>query len=433
MIVNFTVRNFGPIKESATLSFEATKSDHLADYYIIPAGNKKLLKFGLIFGANASGKSSVLLALDFLRNAVINPFTKKTDTFDFKPFLFDEYSSTASTFFSLEFIQNHVRYLYEIEMNEFAVINEKLVYFQPNKATVFNRTTDLEKQFTTIGFGSKIKIRKDHKSTLENNTLWNNTVLGGFLKTNIESLELHNAADWFKNSLKSVVLPNSDLLPFISDKVEEGEINKNNVIKLLNKSGLNISDFFIKPGKKDIPSVMIDFLLKMSNETEEKKSEIRNTGKIDVKTLIFLHRLYDDKEFPLPYTSESKGTQRYYQFCGLLDLLIRNSHVIPIDELEASLHPDLLKYFLLLFLVNSKQSQIIATTHSREFLMERDMIRNDMIWFTQLKEDGSTELFSLEDFDSSVIRNSSSVYNAYKIGKLGAVPELSDYYVDLKE
>jgi hypothetical protein len=64
--------------------------------------------------------------------------------------------------------------------------------------------------------------------------------------------------------------------------------------------------------------------------------------------------------------------------------------------------------------------------------MERDIFRNDVIWFTEQKGDGSTDLYSLTDFDSSVIRNTSSIYNAYKIGKLGARPDLNDYYIDLK-
>jgi AAA15 family ATPase/GTPase len=116
----------------------------------------------------------------------------------------------------------------------------------------------------------------------------------------------------------------------------------------------------------------------------------------------------------------------------LLDLIIRNDYVLPIDELESSLHPDLLKFFILVFLVNSKNSQIIATTHTRELLMEKEMLRNDTIWFTEKKTDGSTELFSLADFDSSVVRNTTSIYNAYKSGKLGAKPNLVDYYLDFE-
>ena len=86
-----------------------------------------------------------------------------------------------------------------------------------------------------------------------------------------------------------------------------------------------------------------------------------------------------------------------------------------------------------MFLVNSKQSQLIATTHNRELLQNRDIFRNDAIWFTNKNEDSATELYSLADFDTSVVRDTSSVYNAYKIGKFEAIPNLGDYYLELED
>ena len=82
-------------------------------------------------------------------------------------------------------------------------------------------------------------------------------------------------------------------------------------------------------------------------------------------------------------------------------------------------------------MINSKKSQLIATTHNREILNNKDIFRNDSIWFTNKNESCATELYSLSDFDSSIIRDTSNVYNAYKIGKLGGVPNLGDYYIDL--
>ena len=83
-------------------------------------------------------------------------------------------------------------------------------------------------------------------------------------------------------------------------------------------------------------------------------------------------------------------------------------------------------------LVNSTKSQLIATTHNREILKNRDVFRNDCIWFADKTEEGNTEIYSLEDFDTKTIRHSSNVYNAYSIGKLGGVPELGDYFLDFK-
>lgn len=114
-------------------------------------------------------------------------------------------------------------------------------------------------------------------------------------------------------------------------------------------------------------------------------------------------------------------------------MLLKNGIAIPIDELESSLHPDLYTHFLLTFLINSKKSQIIATTHNREILNNRDIFRDDAIWFTNKCNEGSTSLYSLADIDSSVVRDTSNIFNAYKIGKLGGVPNLGDYYIQLSE
>jgi AAA15 family ATPase/GTPase len=114
-------------------------------------------------------------------------------------------------------------------------------------------------------------------------------------------------------------------------------------------------------------------------------------------------------------------------------LLIKNSTAFPIDELESSLHPDLYTHFILSFLLNTDKSQIIATTHNLEILDNKDIFRNDVIWFTDKNENCATELYSLADFDSSIVRNTTNIYNAYKSGKLKAIPNLGDNFIDLKK
>ena len=110
----------------------------------------------------------------------------------------------------------------------------------------------------------------------------------------------------------------------------------------------------------------------------------------------------------------------------------KESVIISIDELEGSLHPDLFEHFLLTFLLNAKNSQLLATTHYREILNKKDFFRNDAIWFTERNQQSATELYSLTDFDSSVVRDTTNVYNAYKMGKFGAIPMLKDTYLDVE-
>jgi len=157
---------------------------------------------------------------------------------------------------------------------------------------------------------------------------------------------------------------------------------------------------------------------------------LREKGKITSVDVELQHTV-GGAQFRLPFKMESEGTKRYYGFAGLLALLLKDGHIIPLDELESSLHPDLYLHFILSFLINAQKSQLLATTNFRELFDHRDVFRNDAIWFTERTESGATKLYSLADFDTSVVRDTSNVLNAYKSGRLGAVPQLGDYYVGL--
>ena len=246
MILNFSFQNYGPVKEKQILSFEADSSTHLEDQYVITTHSGiRVLKLGLIYGANASGKTTILRALDFLRDLVLEPEEKKTAQLNFSPFLFDQETPYKPSILSIEFIHEEIKYSYTVEFNKDAILTEELNYYNPNKANIFRRTTDVENRFTEIKFGSKISIDKVYKKTLESNTLWNNTVIGGYLKTNIKIDELKNVADWFKNHLRSVVLSNTELDSLVMDEISSGTIDKVDLSKILRKADFNISDIIV--------------------------------------------------------------------------------------------------------------------------------------------------------------------------------------------
>ena len=408
MIINFSVENFGSIKDKQTLSFLANKSDHLEDYYIIePIKGLRLNKLALIYGANASGKTTILKALDFLRKICTEPFDKKTEKFDFEPFLFDEDTPNQNTKFELEFVQNGIRYFYEVELNKNCIVKEKLYNFNPNKALVFERTTDEQKELTSVKFGSKIAKRKSLEENLETFTLWNNTILGGFLKGNIDFFELKNASDWFVDVMLRLILPNEDLSDVFLSTLNENEEYLKVFLTFFKKSDFNIKS------------------LKFENK--------KLITKLNKENIEIIH-IVNNNEYILKFDKESLGTQKYFTLVGLLIFAIFSDVILYIDELESSLHPDLYIHFLMFYIVNSKsESQLIATTHNREILNNRDIFRDDAIWFTDKNEDSATELYSLADFDSSVVRDTTNVLNAYKSGKLGGVPNLGDYYIDLDE
>ena len=395
MIVNFSIQNFGSIKDKQTLSFEADDSKHLEDTYVVHTAGKRLLKLALIYGANASGKTTVLKALDFLRDLVVNPKEKKTDILHFDPFLFDVQTPQQPTELSIEFVHEEVCYQYEVAFTRQAIISEALYIDTFERVLVYSRTTDIEEQLTKISFGDKITIDKNAQKVLELNTLWNNTVLGGFLKTNINLEEFRRVADWFGNYLKSIVAPDTKLDTYITNEIDDEKITKEEILEILKKADFNISDMIVRKKEEFVQKYLPRFF------------------KVQEGRIIFQHKI-DNVFYSLPMEKESEGTKRFYGFAGLLTLLIKTPTIFPIDELESSLHPDLYTHFLLSFLQNAQHSQLIATTHNRELLGDTDIFRNDVIWFTNKGEDCATQLYSLADFDTSAIKN---ILNAYKIGK----------------
>lgn len=401
MIIDFSITNFGPIKSEQTLSFEATSDDTHEDFYIYePIPGLRLLKFAMLYGPNASGKSTILEALNFLRNLILNPKDKKSDLLDFEPFLFDENTPKESSLLKISFVTNSIKYVYNVEFNQHFILKEELSYFPNGRISkFFSRETNTENSLSIISFGGKIKVPKASLTILKGNTISNNTVLGAFLKSNVDISELSIVQDWFSQNLMALINPNDSLFAWTSNKISDDVAFRDKVVEIMNKADVQISSIEIDKRKKDI--------ILHHTVTNNDSSKI----------------------YKLPKYLESLGTKRFYELSGILVTLIQGNKVSCIDEIESSLHSDLMKYFILMHLANSSSSQLIITTHNLYLLEEKDILRNDAVWFTQKQKDGATELYSLDDFDSSVFRKGASLINSYRIGKLGATPNLGSIFL----
>lgn len=401
MIVKFSITNFGPIRETQTLNFEAVKSTHLEEYYVRQIAGRRILKAAILFGANASGKTNVINALDCLRKMATVPATSKSAEIECEPFLMDRISRQQPTEFEIDFIRNGNLYRYTLRFNRRCIIYERL-RSQSRRRIVYTRTTDTESQLTKIEFGEEYKVKNAVvAATLASNTLWNETVLAGFTKTNMEHKALLAAHSWFQYYLTPMVNPKSSLKKFILSLMDNGIIDKEKFTDILKKADFNIGGVRIH---------------KDESEDELRLIHVRRDG-----------TLMED----IPFKSESLGTQRYFELAGILYQLIAHPCAFAIDEIESSIHPDLVKHFLLSFCTNAGDSQIIVTTHDRELLNDKDIFRSDIVCFTEKDESFATRIYKLSDFGTDVVRNTSNVLNAYNAGKLGALPRLSDCFIDL--
>ena len=172
MILEFKFRNFRSAKDWQILSFEASADKVSEEYYCTTINDTKVLKLGILYGANASGKTNVLLALDFIRKIAISPKINKMQPIGFTPFLLDDTTKKECGVFELTFFVNNMKHLYYLEVDNSAVLKETLKYY-PGKqpAEIFSRETI--NGITHIRLGSKVKLNVAEQEKLQVNTLSN--------------------------------------------------------------------------------------------------------------------------------------------------------------------------------------------------------------------------------------------------------------------
>jgi AAA15 family ATPase/GTPase len=413
MILEFQIENFGPIKDRQTLSFEATKDTTLDDYYCVEVSpGVRVLKLGILYGPNASGKTTFIKAFEFLAKKLISyPTYQKESKLNFSPFQFNENSSHNPSYFQLTFFIEGIRFTYSLKFNQEFILEETLQY-SPNGrlAEVYTRTTDTEKKLSKIKFGSTLEIEKYQQIQIEGNTVSNMTVLGALGRTNVSIEPLNIVRNWFRKFISPSIFPRMNIDGWTSIRINKDsehfdENYKVKIVEIIKKADIQINDL---EAKEDV-----------------------NSSKYKIT---FNHQVTDSQgntnTYHLDYDNESMGTQRYYGLSGALAIILSEPTFLAIDELESSLHPELMKHFIMTFLVNSTQSQMLVTTHNLSFLDDPDILRKDAIWFTEKQNDGATKLYSLSDFDTKTIRKGTSILNAYKIGKFGAIPNLGSIYLE---
>lgn len=433
MIIDFTISNFRSVKEPQTLSFEATNDTHLDEYFVLQKGKYRLLKMASILGANASGKSNIIRAYALFRNLILNPCENKNDRISFDSFALDENTKLQDSEIIINFLCGESKYHYEISFNNNMVCKEALrchPFDELREHKVFERHTNKESLVSFISLGSKYLKNSAEIQKLTTNLLHNRSVFGAYQKSNVNIPWMKTIADWASDYCMPIVKTSSQgLNEFTSESITDNKISKGQVADLLRKADIGINDFSIKEEHKPLPSKLVDMIMKDNDAPNDLKEQIKQHPFTDDLKVMMIHNGAQGG-VAMDFDEESQGTQRYYELSGVLLRLINEPHIVAIDELEFSMHPDLYEHFIVTFLTNAKNSQLMFTTHMREFLSDRGLFRDDSVWFTQKTEFGATELYSLADFGSDVLRNVNSRYNAYRSGRLGGVPSLGDTFVE---
>lgn len=432
MIAEFTVENFYSIRSTQKISFEPSSDSFMLDEYTYEVKDGvRLLKVGIIYGANASGKSNVLEAIDFFKMLVLRVPKGRNDTTRVVPFLLDETSKTKTTKMSMSFYVNQLKYILSFELDKKRIYSETLTVYESIRPTkLYSRSYDPYTDSSVIEFGINLKMAKKNQDTIAGNTINNCSVLAAFGNCNVGKTKLNDVYDYFAKQVKDVLAPGMLLSGYVKrhlDKDKDGNLKKF-ILNFLKDSDFNIEDVTLHE-EEELITPELEQLIQKAPIADDAKSEMLKKGKITNTELTFTHRT-ENGLYELSEEYESNGTMRFLGMAIILNFLLKNNQFVPIDEVETSIHYELLSYFIKVFLANSNQtSQMLLTTHDINLLNE-EFIRRDTIWFTDKDEQGETNVVRLSALG---LHKNLSPYNAYKQGKLVKLPFLGSQYFDLND
>lgn len=196
---------------------------------------------------------------------------------------------------------------------------------------------------------------------------------------------------------------------------------------MLQKADLNIIDY--KPVLEDryIPQEFRERIMSESIPEDMKEALLRPT----IDSINFVNHSAE-RNFDIPMAWQSKGTQKYIRILDVLYDLITSDHVYYLDELGEDLHYDLLFYYLNVFIFNSDKSQLIITSQETA-LLSQDLINENrgVVWFVEKNRETASSEYSRGD--SFGLHKNLSLYNSYRIGRLGAKPELGSIFINLDD
>lgn len=415
MLVEFRVKNFRSLRDEQVLSLVASKDKTLQDTHTVATGLKaapSLLRSAVVYGANASGKSNLIKALQYMRGVVVESATviQPGQTYGVQPFRLDADSSKAPTEFEVTFILDNVRYQYGFGMTSQRIITEHLLVYKAFKPQRwFKRHFDAETGNDIYDFGSGFK---GAKNLWEGATRPNALFLSMAVQLNSEALR--PVFDWFAHRL---VIFNevSPIAPQFSVQMLKQAEGRKQICDFLTAADISIADIEVVTRKVMGQAVHFD---PVAGKTEVRAEEIED------HQLRFSH-VTDRGTAVLDLMDESSGTRNLLFLAGPVMDILRKGLTLVIDELDTSLHTLLLRELVRLFHrpeINTGGAQLVFTTHDTSLLDAPDLFRRDQVWFIEKESDQASSLVSMSEFSP---RKNEALERGYLMGRYGGVPFLS--------
>ena len=404
MLIRFSFKNFKSFKNENCLDMEATSlKEH--EYNVAKTENGEYLKVSAIYGANASGKTNVLQAFDYMKKRIlVSDDSKKNSPID-EENIYSFMINNAPIALEVEILaKNNKIYKYGFEVLKDTIISEWLFEKRVNKFyAIFERENN------------NVSMKPNKISDLVNideRTLFLNI----YSKIDRNNEDFSNVYDWFVNSMY-LDLGNPNFERFINNRVSLKILSDENYKKELLK--------FIKTFDSGIEGIR--------TTPDSIKAVKSNNGIIDIEVL---HRGENGELNALPFYLESNGTRKMFHLFDFFMDALKNGMVLFVDELDAKLHPLLTRYIINLFhnsQTNIGNGQLIYSTHDTVNL-NKETFRRDEIWFAEKDKDGISEIYALSDYiledDKNAgkkVRNDATYNKDYLTGRYGAIPVLEEF------
>lgn len=427
MIQELKIKNFLSFKDEVRFNFEASSDKFAEESQVVQINeNTRLLRFAIVYGYNASGKSNLLMVLDFLAyfwSAKRKDLDAETGVV---PFKLDRASTDEPSSFELVFYVGNTKYWYQLELDQHQVYLEKLSYYKTTQPIMlFERT--LKDGQSDIQFNPKAeKISPAAKDMISVNCLKNMSFFVARNQVNVSLPLIDAAKDWMRNQLMPIISPTMGLTSYAQRLTAENKNLISYLVKFLHEADFNITDISSNVIVKQLTDEAIKFLTEDNGGEDEASAKelerIKKERTIRQIQTIFEHTVKNTngtETYQMDKKDESTGTMRTFGVEAALFEALRNAAVLPVDGFETSLHPTLQEKVLYEYLKTQSRSQLIITTHNDGLLdLVDDLIRKDSVWFTEKKPSGVTELYKLTDFRG--VNRLSSIREAYKNKRFGA-------------
>ena len=447
MLIRFSVENFLSFDDRQKFSMLPGRGSLKADHKTSKLNGIAVLKMAALFGANASGKSNLIKAIGFGKNLVLNG-SKPEEAISYQKFRLNKQSSLKDSRIEYEIQHKGKNYAYGFTFNNELIKEEWLYEIGIKKEIKIFERNVLKKEIFDLDYIIQKLKKEEEKQFLRfiakgtpNNQLFLTEIRSRKVKDNVSKIEdLLNVIDWFQNSLK-VIFPDDKYNQGLKFELKQDEELLTAFEEVLSYFDTGIDGVCLEKINSENIDIPKSILEKIKEELLSKKSEsIRASIISKGNTTYFLslknediviekfmtkHKVENNGHFEKFDTSdESDGTNRIMDFIPLLLDLLKGDNVFIIDEMERSLHPNLIYDLLDLFLSKSPgvNSQLILASHESTLLTQK-LLRKDEIWFVVKDNYGASRLHSLEEYN---VRFDKEIRKDYLLGRFKAIPRIGN-------